>query len=54
MIPKGTDVYKIQGLNLPHFELVRSAKAPIMGLKLKAATVPTIYIMAVASVAFKP
>ena len=33
MIPKGTDVHKIHGRNLPQRVTVRSAMAPIIGLK---------------------
>ena len=43
------DVHKIQGLNLPHLVFVLSANAPTIGLNPKAATVPTINIIAVAS-----
>ena len=33
MIPKGTEVHKIHGRNLPQRVMVRSAMAPINGLK---------------------
>ena len=45
MIPRGTEVHNIQGLNLPHLELVLSAIAPIIGLNEKAAIKPTVKIM---------
>ena len=52
--PSGTAVHKIHGLNLPHLLFVLSANAPTIGLKAKAATVPTVNIILVASSAFKP
>ena len=54
VIPKGTAVHNIQGLNFPHLLFVLSANAPTIGLKAKAATVPTVNIILVASSAFNP
>ena len=53
-MPNGIAVHNIQGLNLPHLEFVLSAIAPTIGLNPKAAIVPTVNIMAVASLASKP
>ena len=54
VIPKGTAVHKIQGLNFPHLLFVLSANAPIIGWNPIAAAVPTKKMIAVASSAFKP
>ena len=52
--PSGIAVHNIHGLNFPHLLFVLSANAPTIGLKAKAATVPTVKIILVASSAFKP